>query len=139
MLTVRWLKYLVQAGHAVWKFKFHDTGNIYYRNSNKLAVRYFYRNINRPFSIWTRGREGGWEYVCDNVIADRCVCGRLYTDTHNGLEFRWRDNAFANSTTVEDCKEIFQAPDLCQVCYYKGELAQGRFCPKWVKQQLIEQ
>lgn len=110
-----------------------------YKNSNPGAVAWFYNRIGENFSIWTRNKEGGWTYVCDNVVSDRCNCGRLYTDTFNGLEFRWRDNAFATGITVEDCKEIFQKPDLCQVCYYKGELEQGRFCPKWVKQQLIEQ
>lgn len=121
-------------GHAVWKFK--TANNLIYRNSNRSAVGWFYQNKDKNFSIWIRSREGGWLYVCDNIVSDRCNCGRLYTDTFNGLEFRWRDNAFTVSTSVEDCKEIFQAPDLCQVCYYKGELAQGRFCPKWVKQQL---
>lgn len=129
----------MQAGHAVWKFKFHDTGNVYYRNSNASAVRYFYRNEDRSFSIWTRSREEGWEYVCDNYVSDRCNCGRLYTDTFNGLEFRWRDSLFSVSTRVKDCKEIFQAPSLCQICYYKIEYSAGRFCPKWVKQKLIEQ
>ena len=124
----------MQAGHAIWKFQNKD--KIIYRNSNKSAVKWFYANIEKNFSIWTRSREGGWEYICTNMPSDRCSCGRLYTDTHNGLEFRWRDNAFTVSTTVEDCKEIFQAPDLCQVCYYKGELKAGRFCPKWVKQQI---
>lgn len=109
-----------------------------YKNSHASAVSWFYNKIGEPFSIWTRCREGGWRYVCDNIVSDRCVCGRLYTDTFNGLEFRWRDNAFATATSVEACKEIFQAPDLCQICYYKAELAQGRFCPKWVKQQLID-
>lgn len=129
---------MVQPGHAVWKFRKAKDGAIFYRNTNKHAVAWFYRNQGQPFSIWTRSREGGWEYVCDNTLSDRCECGRLYTDTHNGLEFKWRDNAFAVSTTVEDCKKIFQTPYLCQVCYYKGELNAGRFCPKWVKQQLIE-
>lgn len=122
--------------HAVWKFKFHDSGNVYYRNSNASAVKYFYRNCNRSFSIWSRSLKEGWEYVCDNIVSDRCVCGRLYTDTSNGLEFRWRDNAFAVSTTIQDCKEIFQTPELCQVCYYKGEFAKGRWCPRWVKNQI---
>lgn len=124
----------MQPGHAIWKFKTVD--KLIYRNSNRSAVGWFYQNKDKNFSIWIRSREGGWKYVCDNVVSDRCICGRLYTDTFNGLEFRWRDNSFTISTSVEDCKEIFQAPDLCQVCYYKGELAQGRFCPKWVKQQL---
>jgi len=125
---------LAQAGHAVWKFKTSD--KVMYCNTNKHAVSWFYSNSEKNFSIWIRSRKGGWEYICDHIVDDRCGCGRLYTDTFNGLEFRWRNNAFAVSTSVEDCKEIFQAPDLCQVCYYKGELAQGRFCPKWVKEQL---
>lgn len=125
---------MAQAGHAIWKFKIGE--KIHYSNSNKSAVSWFYANLEKSFSIWIRSREGGWEYVCTNTISDRCGCGRLYTDTFNGLEFRWRNNAFTVSTSVEDCKEIFQAPDLCQVCYYKGELAQGRFCPKWVKKQI---
>jgi hypothetical protein len=127
---------MVVPGHAVWRFKTSKV--VIYRNSNRGAVQWFYANLNENFSIWTRNREGGWSYVCDNIVADRCNCGRLYTDTFNGLEFRWRDNSFAVSTTVEDCKEIFQAPDLCQVCYYRNELKAGRFCPKWVKQQLID-
>ena len=128
---------MARSGHAVWKFKYPD-GSTYYRNSHKTAVGWFYQNIGKQFSIWTRRQEGGWEYVCDNIVSDRCQCGRLFTDTFNGLEFRWRDNVFSSSTTVEDCKEIFQAQDLCQVCYYKNELDAGRFCPKWVKKQLID-
>jgi hypothetical protein len=129
------MRFLARSGHATWKFKYPD-GRIYYRNSNKTAVGWFYQNCKEAFSIWTRCREGGWEYVCDNIVATRCQCGRLFTDTFNGLEFKWRDNMFSSSTTVEDCKKIFQAQDLCQVCYYKSELEAGRFCPKWVKQQL---
>lgn len=125
---------MAQVGHAVWKFKTKE--NVMYCNSNRSAVSWFYANVEKNFSIWIRSREGGWDHVCDNIVSDRCMCGRLYTDTFNGLEFRWRDNFFTVSTSVEDCKEIFQAPDLCQVCFYKSELAQGRFCPKWVKQQL---
>lgn len=128
---------MAKSGHAVWKFK--SPNWVMYKNSNPGAVSWFYNRIEENFSIWLRNREGGWIYVCDNVVSDRCDCGRLYTDTHNGLEFKWKDNSFAISTTVEDCKKIFQAPTLCQVCYYKGELAAGRWCPKWVKQQLIEQ
>lgn len=126
---------MARAGHAVWKFLFPNK-EIIYRNSHVAAVRYFYRNQERSFSIWTRDREGGWIYVADNVVSDRCNCGRLYTDTFNGLEFKWRDSQFSTPTSVEDCKEIFQAPALCQVCYYKIEFEAGRFCPKWVKQQL---
>lgn len=125
---------MAQAGHAVWKFK--SPNWVMYKNSNAGAVSFFYNKINEPFSIWTRRKEGGWEHVLDHSVSGRCQCGRLYTNTHNGLEFRWRDNAFMVSTTIEDCKQIFQAPDLCQVCYYKKELAQGRFCPKWVRQQI---
>ncbi len=125
---------MTQAGHAVWKIRTKD--RVIYFNSNRRAVAWFYANIEKNFSIWVRSRESGWVYVCDNVVSDRCGCGRQYTDTFNGLEFRWRNNSFTVSTTLEDCKEIFQAPTLCQVCYYKGELAQGRFCPKWVRQQI---
>lgn len=74
--------------------------------------------------------------MADNTPSDRCGCGRLYTDTQNGLEFKWRDAQFIPSNTVEDCKEVFQAPVLCQVCHYSREYTAGRFCPKWVKEQI---
>lgn len=129
---------MVIPGRALWKFVFHDTGRVYYRPSNKRAVGYFYdcEKTRRPFSIYQRSQSGGWEYVADVTPSDKCQCGRLYTDTFNGREFKWRDSQFLTPRSMAECVNIFTSPVLCQVCYYSKEYKEGRFCPKWVKQQI---
>lgn len=129
---------MTKPGHALWKFTFHDTGGVYYRNSNKRAEGYFHdsEQTGRPFSIHVRNPEGGWNYVTDIIRSDTCQCGRKYTDTYNGREFRWRDAQFLSPDSVVSCIEIFTKPVLCQICYYSMEYREGRFCPKWVKERM---
>jgi hypothetical protein len=121
-------------GHAVWKFVFGEIP--YYRNTNGDAVRYFYDNQTQIFSIYVRSQDGGWKWIADCNKSDKCRCGRLYTDTFNGLEFRWRDSLLKPIKTIEDCIAVFQTPVLCQICHYTNEYNAGRWCPKWVKEQI---
>jgi len=120
-------------GHAVWKFVFD--GIPYYRNSNISAVKYFYDSDHKSFSIYVRLNDG-WKWVVDHNISDRCRCGRLYTDSFNGREFKWQDSLLKPAKTIEDCIAIFQTPVLCQICHYTNEYNAGRWCPKWVKAQI---
>lgn len=124
---------LSKPGHTVWKFVF-DHG-VYYRNSNAAAMKYFYDSSEQTFNIYVRTKNG-WEWVSQYVYSDYCGCGRAYTDTFNGLEFKYRDALLLPYKTIEQCIEIFNLPLLCQICYYSLEYRAGRFCPKWVKKQI---
>lgn len=127
---------MVKAGHAIWKFDFYEAGKVYYRNTNRSAIGYLYSNENYNFAVYARDKSGGWKFVVNHLVSDRCRCGRLYTDTFNGVEFKWRDAQWITPETMANCEEIFKAPVLCQVCYYTKEYNQGNFCPKWVKKQI---
>lgn len=123
-------------GYAVWKFVFPNDIVIYRRN-NRDALKYYSHNIqlNLKFNIYTRSQESGWTWIA-RAGDDKCRCGREYTDTFNGIEFKWNDSMLKPTKTVQDLTDIFQTPTLCQICHYHNEYRAGRFCPKWVKQQL---
>lgn len=120
-------------GHAVWKFVFAH--GVYYRSSNASGMKYFYDSQEQSFAIYVRTMQG-WKWVAEHTYSDKCQCGRLYTDTFNGVEFRWKDALLMPYKTIEQCIEIFNKPTLCQVCHYRNEYKAGRFCPKWVKKQI---
>jgi hypothetical protein len=120
-------------GHAVWKFVFAH--GVYYRNSNASAMKYFYDSREQDFAIYVRTIDG-WKWVSEHHYSDKCRCGRSYTDSFNGLEFRWRDALLSSYKTVEECITIFDLPELCQICHYSNEYKVGRWCPKWVRQQI---
>lgn len=124
-------------GHAAWKFMYPN-GKIIYKRSNRSALDLFMNNAQwgDPCAIYYRSKQGGWEFAANLEINDRCQCGREYTNTFNGREFRFRDMMFKSIKTIKECVDLFNQPELCQICFYTLELKAGRFCPRWVKEQL---
>lgn len=122
-------------GATVWKFVLND--GVYYRNRNKDAIEYFFHYcIQQYVQIFHRQRTGGWKLVADLYPREYCQCGKPYTFSHNGDEFIWHDRKFADYTKANGVIEVFNSPGLCQMCYYSKELKEGRWAPKFVRDQL---
>lgn len=121
-------------GAVVWKFVLDD--GVYYRNRNKDAIEYFFHYcIQKDVKIYFRNNNG-WNLVADLHPQVHCQCGREYTFSHNGDEFIWHDRKFADFTKATSVIEVFNSPGLCQMCYYSKELTEGRWAPKFVRDQL---
>lgn len=72
------------------------------------------------------------ELILDHIPSEYCGCGKLYTDNPAGKPFMAKSTVHLNKS-VESVKQILRMPELCFYCYYKNELAQGRWAPKAVK------
>jgi len=120
-------------GQAVWKFVSPD--RVVYRNSNASALKYFWQIRDKEEIVIYARLPTGWEYVFTSQPRERCACGRDYDDTPSGETFRWQEPGKFNKT-IKDVISIMKQPVLCMICYYGKEYKAGRFCPKYVKQQL---
>lgn len=69
----------------------------------------------------------GWKHAADYNPQDNCPCGGSYTDTINGVEFKWR--SYNRWKTIEELTTLMNTPYLCQKCYYRKEWQEGRWCP----------
>ncbi len=119
-------------GYATWKFVIN--GKIIYRHKNADALKYYWNNRDQySFTVYVRTKNG-WEFVARRQLSDRCQCGRSYDETANGEVFRFQEHPLV--MTIKALSELMSSPILCQVCYYKRELKEGRWAPKYVKKQL---
>lgn len=97
-------------------------------------MSYYWKNRDgHSFSVYVR-TINGWEFVASRTLSDKCQCGRSYDDTANGEVFKFQEHPLVN--TIEAISALIRSPTLCQVCYYKIELKEGRWAPKYVKRQL---
>ncbi len=118
-------------GHAVWKV-FSDDNRVFYFNSNKSFLRYYFK-FGRTYvwNIYYRTLEG-WKFGANTTIQTECICGRYFTDSMNGEEFRCRK--FLPINTMIEIIEYIRSPELCQRCFYYEEWQNKRWCPKYYKQ-----
>lgn len=121
-----------QKGHTVWRF--HTRDRVIYRNSHRHALKFYWDIRDRyPFSAYVR-TVNGWQFVVSRSPAEMCICGREFTDTPNKEPFKYQTAPLVY--TIGSVSTTMQSPTLCMVCYYGNELKQGRWAPRFVRQQL---
>lgn len=121
-----------KAGYTVWKFYVEGRGVIY-KNTNKDALSLFL-NFEDKYGMRIYKRTGsGWVHAADWIPRDNCVCGGSYSDTINGIEFKWRN--YNKWKTLEELTTLMNTPYLCQKCYYFAEWKENRWCPAFWRQR----
>lgn len=113
----------------MFKVIFHD-------DSKDLLVYQFLHLIrcldsrrNTVFDVYAKQNDQ-WVKVWRNNIRTVCGCGRDYDN------FRFRATFMDTPRGVENCIEWLKLPMLCMICYYKLEIAEGRWAPKQVYETL---
>jgi|SRR5687767_7457878 len=124
----------MQPGAVNWKFIVN--GRVIYRARNSDAIKLFSRSVHRDKIQVYHNYPGSktWDFVVDRTPSDWCECGRSYNDTFNGVEFKWIRKP-DNMKYYKNIFKYFQAPTLCQHCYYLEEFKNNRWCPKYWRQQ----
>ena len=119
-------------GHAVWRFNLPNKR--IHRNTNADALKWYWsaRDI-ESFIAYVRTVEG-WKKVVSSSPAEQCGCGRAYDNTPSGEPFRFQEHQLVY--TIESVSSVMCSPVLCMVCYYKNELNEGRWAPRFVKREL---
>lgn len=120
-------------GYATWKFVTKDKVIYKVRNYDALRLYLDYRDL-YALTIYVRTKEKGWKLVVSRTPTDKCQCGRYYTDTPNGEPFMYQE--YPTEYTIVVLSELMRSPTLCIMCYYRVELKEGRWAPKYVRQQL---
>lgn len=127
---------MAQPGHAVYKFIVYNYAKpVLYKNSHKGMLSLFFWLIDKDIDIYFR-KNNGWNLIIEHRPLDKCRCGRLYTNSNSGEDFRRQQNSLIFGDSVAKIIELISLPILCQICYYEIEYDSGAWCPLWVKQQL---
>lgn len=125
------MSYKFPAGMVNWRFT--HTDRMVYKTKNLDASRYYYAFRDREqFKVEANGIEG-WFFVIENIPRDICHCGRSYT-LDNGEPFKYQEAPLV--TNMKNVVAMMRSPLLCQVCYYRTEITNGRWAPKSVRREL---
>lgn len=115
-----------------WRFTHLD--RVVYVTKNIDASRYYYSFRDKEqFKVEVNKKDPAWVFVVENIPREQCGCGKSY-ELPNGELFKYQEAPLV--TNMKNIIAMMQSPVLCQMCYYKVEINNGRWAPKSVRKEL---
>jgi hypothetical protein len=81
--------------------------------------------------LWVKRGRVPFKLVALHEMSENCQCGRRYNESHSGSRFAYKNYDEYQDGTLTGLIAFFEAPVLCQHCWYYKEWKAGRWVMRY--------